>query len=451
MSHLSTSPRCHGLRARTHLLLVVLVTAALAGGLAACGGGAGGPGPNGAGQGLVLLSFSQDAVDNAPLNSRLSFEFSEAIDPSTITNAAIQIREGPAFGQTIPGLFIANGSTVTWEPQLPGLCDLSDAALKADTQYRVQLIGFPAEFAVRNTRGQPLSVTQTFEFHTRLETAPDRFLDQIPGSAPTVGTTAPLNGAEAVAVAAGNQVTLAMSENLDPCTVNDQTVLFHVYQFGDQGTSVASNGGGGLPTGFATDGGQDTSDQTPLDPFTWTTVAQQASVLTLPTPQKILAQIQLMQDFNSTKIVITPDFGFSPDPLKSKPLFPENALIVVQVTFGVQDLGGNPLTPFTMAFTTENRPATLSTYVVENEGETPYQDDVTTAEVGAPRAPSKVQGFLLFAGDSDNGPDLLSPTLPEDDFGTCSTPRQVNDGIPDDFDPVSDVILDTGAAHHLWL
>jgi len=449
MSHDATSRRRGRLFARLHLSLAILLTIGLAGSLAACGGGGGGPGPNGAGQGLVLLSFAQDAVDNAALNTRLTFEFSEAVDPSTITTAAIQIREGPAFGLTIPGLFIVNGSMVIWEPQLPGLCDLSDAALKPDTQYRVQLIGFPAEFSIRNTQGQPLSVTETFEFHTRLETDPDRFLDQIPGTAPTVGTTAPLNGAEAVAVAAGNQVTLTMSENLDPCTVDAQTVLFHIYQLGDPGTSVASNGGAGLPTGFATDAGQDTNDQSPLDPFTWMSPAQQAAVTTLPTPQRILAQIQLIQSFNSTQIVITPDFGYSPDPLKSKPLFPENALIVVQLTFGVQDLGGNSVTPFTMAFTTENRPATMSTYLVDNEGETPYQDDLTTAEVGAPRAPSKVQGFLLFAGDSDNGADLLSPTLPEDDFGTCSTPRQVNDGIPDDFDPVVDVVLDTGATRNL--
>ncbi len=435
-----------------------LPTGALVGGVlalglcllvASCGGGAGGPGPNGAGQGLALLSFSHDSVDNVPLNAILAFNFSEPIDVQTVTTAAVQLREGPAFGLTVPGLFKVQGSRLTWEPQLPGLCDNSDAALKPDTQYRVQLIGAPAEFSLRNTKGQALSQTQTFEFHTRIETDPDHFVDAVPATAPFVATTSPLNGAEAVPVAAGNQVVLTMSENLDPCTVSDANILFHIYQLGDQGTSVASNGGGGLPTGFATDGGQVTSDQTPLDPFTWTTVAQQASVITLPTPQKILAKIELMQDFNQTRIVITPTFGFSPDPLKSKPLFPENALIVVQVLFGVQDFGGSPVTPFTMAFTTENLPLQSSDLTIENEGETPYLDDVTTAEIGAPRAPSKVQGFLLFAGDSDNGTDLLSPTLPEDDFGTCTTPRQVNDGIPDDFDPVVDVVLDTGATRNL--
>ncbi len=423
-----------------------LLALALGVGLAACGGGGGG---GGVGQGLVLLSFSQDSVDNAPLNSTLEFEFSEAVDPSTITSAAIQIREGPSFGASIPGLFRILGARVIWEPQLPGLCDNSDAALKPNTRYRVSVIGFPEEFSLRNTVGEPLSNTQTYEFNTRLDSDPDKFIDQQPGSAPFVASASPANGDEAVAVTAGNQVVLTMSENLDPCTVNDANVLFHIYQLGDPNTSVAANGGLGLPSGFATDATQDTGDQAPGDPFTWTTAGQQALVNTLPTPQKILAQIQLEQNFASTKITITPEFGFNADPLKNAPLFPENALIVVQVSFNVSDFGGNPLTPFTMAFTTENRPATNSTYLLDNEGETPYRGDVTTAEVHEPRAPSKVQGFLLFAGDSDNGPDPLTPTLPEDNFGTCTTPRQVNDGIPDDFDPVVDVVLDTGATRNL--
>ncbi|MDJ0522166.1 MAG: Ig-like domain-containing protein [Planctomycetota bacterium] len=428
--------------------LAVLLAAMLSLTAASCGGAGGGPGPFGAGQGLVLLNFSLDSVDNVALNTVVEMEFSEPVDGDTINAAAVQIREGPAFGQDVPGEFRIVGSTVLWEPRLPSLCDNSDSALKPDTTYRVQLIGFPEEFSIRNTQGQPLDTTQTYEFQTRADTDPDKFIDQLPGTPPVVTGASPANGSEAVKVEGGNKVVLTVSENIDPCTVNDMTVFFHIYQFGDIATSVAANGGTGNPSGFARDSDQATSDQTPLDPFTWMLPAQQALVQTLATPQKIPARIQLEQSFASTQIEITPLFGFSEDPLANQSKFPENALVVVQVTFGVEDFGGNSLTPFTMSFTTENLPPQNSEYIVENEGETAYIDAVTTAEIHEPRAPSRVQGFLLFAGDSDNGSVISQPTLPEDD-AACTTPRQVNDGIPDDFDPAADFVFDTGATRNL--
>jgi len=407
----------------------------------ACGGGAGGPG---AGQGLVLLSFNVEALDNVALNTQLVFEFSEPVDPSTITAASLQLREGGAFGLSLPGVYMVDGAKVTFEPRLPGLCDLSDAAFKADTQYRVQLVGHPEEFSIRNMAGQPLALTTTREFHTRIDTDPQIFTDQVPATSPRVLSSAPSDGDEAVAVVDGNRVVLTMSENIAPCTVNDATVLFHMYQFGDPAVMQASNGGGGAPSGFATDAGQDTSDQTPGDPFSWTTSALQAGVTTLSAPQKILADIQLQQSFGATQIIVTPKFGFNANPLLNKSRFPENALIVLQLTFGMQDFGNQPLTPFTMAFTTSNLPLQNLTYDVETQGETPWDSALTTARI-IETAPGLVQGFLLFAGDGDNGGSILQPTLPQSDPGTCVNDFQTNDAVPDDFDPGTDVLLDTGA------
>ena len=230
--------------------LAVLLAAMLSLTAASCGGAGGGPGPFGAGQGLVLLNFSLDSVDNVALNTVVEMEFSEPVDGDTINAAAVQIREGPAFGQDVPGEFRIVGSTVLWEPRLPSLCDNSDSALKPDTTYRVQLIGFPEEFSIRNTQGQPLDTTQTYEFQTRADTDPDKFIDQLPGTPPVVTGASPANGSEAVKVEGGNKVVLTVSENIDPCTVNDMTVFFHIYQFGDIATSVAANGGTANPSGL---------------------------------------------------------------------------------------------------------------------------------------------------------------------------------------------------------
>ena len=188
---------CH-LNIRRFALGAVLLALAVV--TPACGGSGGGPGPDGSGQGLVLISFLQAGVDNVPLNEVLQLRFSEAVNAATITPASIQIREGNAFGATVAGTFEVQGSVVLFRPQLPSLCDLSDAGFKADTQYRVQVIGWPEEFAVQNTAGQKLNQTTTWEFHTRDDQDPQKFTDAIPAAAPTVVTTTPLNGEAAASV-----------------------------------------------------------------------------------------------------------------------------------------------------------------------------------------------------------------------------------------------------------
>lgn len=419
---------------RRHVVSKVAGVLALSAVLAAapsCGGASGGAGPSGAGQGLVLVSFVQNGLDNVSLNTRLEFRFSEPVNALTVSNASIQIREGNAFGLTVFGQFLVQGSTVWFEPVLPGLCDLSDSGFLPGTKYRVQLVGHPEEFAIKNTQGQSLNTTQSFEFTTRDEQDPGKFIDQIPGAQPLVVQTSPANGEQAVTVEQGNQVVLTMSENLDPCTVDPTSVRFHIYQFGDPtGGVLAPNGN---PSGFYFGGS--TADQNPGDPYDWG-----ASVsTTLPQPQRILASIDLVQSFQGTLIVLTPDFGE----------FPDNCLIVVELSFAIEDFGGAPLVPFVMSFTTENLPAVSGSYRLEVAGETPFDTETSTADINSARAPSKVQGYMLFAGDGDNGGVLTSPAKPETPASLCSLDRQANDGIKDIFDPPSpsNVLLDTGSTN----
>src|SRR5262245_672499 len=113
---------------------IVLSCSALA---ASSCGGAGGSGTGDTLKGVTLVSFVQAQEDNVPLNRSLEFIFSSPIDPDSIGPAAIQIREGPAYGLQVEGRFIITGNRVFFEPHLPSLCDLSDAAFHPDRDYRV--------------------------------------------------------------------------------------------------------------------------------------------------------------------------------------------------------------------------------------------------------------------------------------------------------------------------
>ncbi len=435
----STSPAAlrSGAR-RTHKPVAIFTLLALLAAVPACGGGGGGPGPDGAGQGLVLVSFLQNGVGNLPLNQQLEFRFSEALDAATISTASLQIREGPSFGKAVAGTTTVAGSTVFFEPALPGLCDLSDAGFKPDTQYRVTLVGYPEEFSIKNTQAQPLRGTINYEFHTRVDIDPLLFTDQIAATSPVVTSSTPQSGTPVVRVETTpgqvNQMVLTFSENLDPCSISDATVLFFEYQRGDP-TVFNLHAGTGRNSGFTP-----ITDADPGNHFSWGPIAG-GEVNLPPNQQRIRALLDLTQTFGATTLVITPEFG----------RFPENALCVLQLTFGIKDFGGNTLVPFTISFTTENLAVQNGTYDVKFEGETPILVNSSTADVDTARSPNRAQGWLLFAGDGDNGANQLLPTLPNVPV-VCLVPRQVNNGDKDDFDPVAPgVNLDTGLTQNTCL
>jgi hypothetical protein len=410
--------------------------------LAACGG-SGGSGTGETIPGVVLVNFEQSGQDNVPLNRVLKFIFSAAIDPNSVGPASIQIRKGPTFGEAVFGKYIVDENVVRFEPRLPGLCDLSDAGLLPDTDYRVSVIGSPEEFAIRNLAGAPMQGTISASFHTRLDTDPELFEDQIPATSPSVVSSTPTNGAypthfdpsvaATVLVHQGNSVVIELSENVDPCTVNQSTILFQQYATGDGQQTPSDPPGSKMPTGFDPE-----TDQTPSDPFTWG-----SGTVTAP-PRRVRADFKLEQDFLSTRVTLTPTFGE----------FPDNALLVVQVSNQIRDFGGNAMLPSTFAFVTENRAPQTLPKAFEFDGDVPILENISTGEVNTARSVSKAQGFLLFAGDSDNGANLNQSSSPDNLNGPvgCTTSTvQPNDGNPDDFDPIVDTVLDTGATRNTCL
>ena len=368
-------------------------------------------------------------------NQTLRIDFSEPVNPLTVFAGSFIVKEGGTFGLQVQGTTRVDGSTIYFEPRLPSKCDLSDSGFKPGTTYRVLITGHPEEFAVKNTRGQPLSRTQNFSFSTRVEGGLlPVYQDQIAGASPFVVQVSPEDSAQAVTVTAGNQIILDISENLDPCSVTSDSVILTMVENGDPNLGTNVQAPNGNNSGFYA--GTDTSDQVPgpLGVATWG-----ADTFTTRTPaQVVLAGVEVVQSQASTQIIITPDFG----------KFPENSLMNVTLTAAIQDFGSQPLTAFSASFTTENLPVQNDTYVLHAAGETAFDEALSTADVNTARAPSKIQGYLLLTGDGDNGPyaptdTLVDPAYPNYASGTCT--EVPSDNTKDDFNPSADVILDTGA------
>ncbi|MGE0190727.1 MAG: Ig-like domain-containing protein [Planctomycetota bacterium] len=425
----SMEPQPGGSRARTFMrpgvLGLVVLAALMAPLVASCGGAkAGFPG-----RGLSLVSFEQDGLDNVALNAVLAWHFNDAVDPASVTPASLQLRRGDQWGLDVDGTFRVEGATIYFEPQLPGLCDFSDAGFRASTRYRVQLVGSPEQFCLKNTLGEKLLSTVSMEFQTRAETDPERFLDQIPAFAPTVTAITPTTGSQAVDVDDTNAVTVTVSENLDPCTVNGNTVQLWMYEKGDPVLANARTAPNGNASGFYI--GSSTADGN-ASSATW---GADVSTPFAP-PQRVVATIQLTQSLASTQIKLIPQGG----------RFPENAMLVFRMLGGIEDFGGLPLAPVTTSFTTENLPLQAGSYQMLVQGETPFDTSNSTSDINTARSPGVVQGYLLFSGDGDNGQtsDILFPSGPDQAPG-CSVPLQDNDGSKDDFEASSDMTFDTGA------
>lgn len=387
---------------------------------------------------MALINFEQAGINNLALNSKLVFHFSEAVDAQATNSASLQVKEGPAFGSEVSGTFRVSGSQVVFEPKLPGLCDISDGGFKPDTQYRITLVGWPEQFCLRRddgnpgtATGDPLKGTLNFEFHTRAVDDPLLFTDQIAATPPVVTQTSPVDGTACVKVEQGtNKVTIDISENLRPCSVTTNTVLVDEYQRGNPNvflTDPISN----RASGFTPIADADIPNKLSWGPIDLVPAPGESA---LSPAQRVACTIGLVQDFLGTHITATPKFG----------QFPENALIVVQLTFGITDFGGQALVPYVFAFTTENLTPQTGQYIVRWQGETPVLKDQSTADVNTLRSPLVAQGWLLFAGDADNGTNQLQPSGPANNPPTCNNPRQANDGAKDDFDPNSDVVFDTG-------
>jgi len=146
------------MRNRITRLLSATAVAALGVSAVSCGGA----GRDGAGN-LVLVSFNLPNIAGVPLNQPLIFQFSDNVDPSSVTPDTIQVVGSPSF--TFERI-VVDGNLVAELPFIPNFEDYSDSGLAPAKTYTVFLPIFPAVNTVRSTVGRPLVQAESFSFTT---------------------------------------------------------------------------------------------------------------------------------------------------------------------------------------------------------------------------------------------------------------------------------------------
>ncbi|MGE5247202.1 MAG: Ig-like domain-containing protein, partial [Verrucomicrobiota bacterium] len=136
-----------------------------------------------------------DGASNVAVNASLTANFSEAVDPLTVTGATFTLKNGPT---SVAGSVSVNGATATFKPS---------SVLANSTTYTATVTT-----GVKDLAGNALASAYSWSFTTGA--AADT-------TAPTVSATAPANNATGVSVTTA--VTATFSEALDAATVTTAT------------------------------------------------------------------------------------------------------------------------------------------------------------------------------------------------------------------------------------
>lgn len=180
------------LRRIASIAFVIVLT-----GLTACGGSSGGgtQPPSDTTPPTVLQTTPANSATSVALSGTVSADFSESIDPATVTSASFTLN-GPAG--LVAGSIAYSGARGTFTPA---------AALAFNTTYTATL-----STAVKDIAGNALASTKTWSFTTQV---PDT-------TAPTVTYVAPASGITSAVI---NATVYAMfSEPVDPATVDSASV-----------------------------------------------------------------------------------------------------------------------------------------------------------------------------------------------------------------------------------
>jgi len=180
-----------GFLPRRSLLGIALAVAAVST-IAGCGGSSGGGGSS-----LDLVGVVAEGLGLLPqtslyLNNRLLMEFTNDIDPASVTPQTLKVLIGPDYNASAEGVVGVTGKRIIFIPKLPTEPDLSDSGFVADTAYRLVIRGLPDLNIIRSKNGKPLAKTYTFDFKTR-DFEP-YFSDFVPGPPSVLGLMIDLNG-----------------------------------------------------------------------------------------------------------------------------------------------------------------------------------------------------------------------------------------------------------------
>lgn len=205
----------------------VRTQAALAAGLflaAGCGGDGGGEsGP------LLVVSVNAAGREGLPVNQAIRIRFTRSVDPSSVSEATIRMREGPRFSRQVPGDLLADGDTVLFLPRLPTNLEEPDGGFLPGGEYRLELPGYPQSSTVRSRSGRPLAEAYTTSFRISSATPPF-FVDPVSGPPRVLGTDPessippPRSPIRSGSFQEPARLTIRFSEPLRPDSVGEESV-----------------------------------------------------------------------------------------------------------------------------------------------------------------------------------------------------------------------------------
>lgn len=166
---------------------------------------------------LELLLIRPKNPNGVYLNEPLSFDFSDEIDPASVTSRSLSILAPD--GTRARGELYVEGDRVRFEPAPVLSPDYADGGYRPGATYSVTLQGFPAPDGITTRRGVPLASTVRWSFTTA---APGRsvtlFVDDSPERCSPLYVLTN-------SISPGGAILLGCDEALDPKTIHAEDFL----------------------------------------------------------------------------------------------------------------------------------------------------------------------------------------------------------------------------------
>jgi hypothetical protein len=98
------------------------------------------------------------------LNQSISLYFSDALEPSSVTAESVRVIDSQ--GIPVDGTLEIGTRSIRFRPRTPVEPDLHDGSFRPGAEYRLELAGMPASYALRAKSGRPLERSLVLRFAT---------------------------------------------------------------------------------------------------------------------------------------------------------------------------------------------------------------------------------------------------------------------------------------------
>ncbi len=176
----------------------------------------------------VVEAIPPASAEPLRLNEPLTFVFSRAVDPSSVTARSLVLRRSD--GVPAEGRFAVEDARVTFLPRAVGARAPLDGGYGAAASVEAELEAFPSRLGVLSTHGEPLARPHRSR-HAIVPAAtppaagfPALFLDVARGIGPRLANRLKAPGDRFATVPPGGHIHLQFTEPLWPPSVNQETI-----------------------------------------------------------------------------------------------------------------------------------------------------------------------------------------------------------------------------------